>query len=327
MNFNPARILKCVGGQYLLAGQDGETGSASARGLFRKDGQTPTPGDLVETDPSGDPDLPWRITRILHRRNFLIRPTVANLDCLIITVSAADPAPDFQLADKLLTVCLVHQIEPILCITKTDLPDNLADRVEQIYAKTGITIIRSNPDDQSSHARLREILRGRVVSFAGQSGVGKSTLLNQLFGDVRMATGEISDRIGRGKHTTRHVELFPFLGGYLADTPGFTSLEMSELGVLGSDLVTGYPELARIEGQCRFVGCRHLGELGCALNNDTIDPDRLSRYRHFREELDLIKPYNTVRKAPKKITERRSQCTAAKRWWKFSRHARMKGSR
>ncbi len=295
MDFCPARILRCVGGQYLLAGSNGQIDSASARGLFRKDGQTPTPGDLVDVEASGDPDLPWRITKILPRRNFLVRPTVANLDSLIITLSAADPAPDFQLADKLLIICLVHQIEPILCITKTDLPCNQADEVEQVYAKSGITILRTNPQDLESHARLRELLKGRVVSFAGQSGVGKSTLLNQLFGDVKMATGVISDRIGRGKHTTRHVELFPFAGGYLADTPGFTSLELSEVGILGQDLVTGYPELARLEGHCRFVGCRHLGELGCALDHDTIDPDRLTRYRHFREALDLIKPYNAVR--------------------------------
>ncbi|MBP1757305.1 MAG: rsgA [Firmicutes bacterium] len=294
-DFNPARILKGVGGQYLLAGSNGDFAMASARGLFRKDGQTPTPGDLVEAEASGDPDLPWRIKTILPRRNFLIRPTVANLDSLIITLSATDPAPDFQLADKLLTICMVHQIEPILCITKTDLPDNQADIVEHIYAKTGITIIRTNPNDLVSHERLRQLLQGRVVSFAGQSGVGKSTLLNQLFGDERMATGAVSDRIGRGRHTTRHVELFPYAGGYLADTPGFTSLELSDLGVRGQDLVAGYPELERIEGQCKFVGCRHLGELGCALNHDTIDPDRLSRYRQFREELDLIKHYNTPR--------------------------------
>ena len=295
MDFSPARILRCVGGQYLLAGSNGAISSASARGLFRKDGQTPTPGDLVSVEASGDPDLPWRITKILPRRNFLVRPTVANLDCLIITLSAADPAPDFQLADKLLTICLVHKIEPILCITKTDLPANQADEVERAYAKTGIVIIRTNPQDIPSHDHLRELLQGRVVSFAGQSGVGKSTLLNQLFGDEKMATGAISDRIGRGKHTTRHVELFPYAGGFLADTPGFTSLELSELGVLGDDLVQGYPELAGLEGRCRFVGCRHLGELGCALNHDTIDPDRLNRYRQFREALDLIKPYNTVR--------------------------------
>ncbi len=285
------RILKGVGGQYLLATDAGELILASARGLFRKDGQTPTPGDLVEAKASGDPDIPLRISTIAPRKNFLVRPTVANLDCLIITVSAADPAPDYHLADKLLTVCLVNRIEPILCITKTDLPNHQAQTVEAVYQKAGVTIIPTNPNDLASHDRLRDILQGRVVSFAGQSGVGKSTLLNQLFGDERMLTGEISDRIGRGRHTTRHVELFPYAGGFLADTPGFTSFELAELGVLGSDLIYGYPELLAIEGKCRFVGCRHLGELGCALDHDTIDPDRLCRYRLFRTELDLIKPY------------------------------------
>lgn len=289
------RILKGVGGQYWLEAADGTQAVASARGLFRKDGLTPTPGDLVAVEASGDPDIPLRIVKIAPRRNYLIRPTMANLDCLIITLSAADPAPDFQLADKLLTICLLNQIEPIICITKTDRPEHQADAVEAVYRTTGITMIRTNPQDVPSHERLREILRGRVVSFAGQSGVGKSTLLNQLFGDERMLTGEISDRIGRGRHTTRHVELFPFAGGYLADTPGFTSLELSELGVLGQDLVQGYPEILAIEGRCRFVGCRHLGELGCALDHGTIDANRLSRYRQFRTELDQIKPYQTAR--------------------------------
>lgn len=302
-DFSPARILKGVGGQYVLAGSDGTTGVASARGLFRKDGLTPTPGDFVEVIPSGDPDIPWRILKILPRKNELVRPTIANLDCLIITLSATDPAPDFQLADKLLTVCWLHQIEPILCITKTDLPNNQAESIEQAYRPSGVTIVRTSPQDQSSHDFLRQLLIGRVVSFAGQSGVGKSTLLNQLFGDEKMETGAVSNRIGRGRHTTRHVELFPFSGGFLADTPGFTSLELSEFGVLGPDLVQGYPEIQAIADHCRFTGCRHLGELGCAIDRATIDSGRLARYRQFRTELDQIKPYgqsrsNTQAKSP-----------------------------
>jgi ribosome biogenesis GTPase len=294
-DFSPARILKGVGGQYVLAGSDGTTGVASARGLFRKDGLTPTPGDFVEAIPSGDPDVPWRILTILPRKNELVRPTIANLDSLIITLSATDPAPDFQLADKLLTVCWLNQIEPILCITKTDLLNNQAESIEQAYRPSGVTIVRTNPEDTSSHDFLRRLLIGRVVSFAGQSGVGKSTLLNQLFGVAKMETGAVSDRIGRGRHTTRHVELFPFSGGYLADTPGFTSLELSEFGVTGTDLEIGYPEIQTIADHCRFTGCRHLGELGCAIDRATIDPGRLARYRQFRTELDRIKPYNQSR--------------------------------
>jgi ribosome biogenesis GTPase len=290
--FNPARILKGVGGQYWLAGSDQTIAIASARGLFRKDNLVPTPGDLVEAVASGDPDNPWRILRILPRRNSLLRPSMANLDLLIITLSAADPAPDYHLADKLLTVCFVNRIEPVICITKTDLPGHQAALIEANYDKTGVALIRTSATDNSSHEQLRHLLTGHVVSFAGQSGVGKSTLLNQLFGSEKMPTGEISDRIGRGRHTTRHVELFPFLGGYLADTPGFTSFELDELGVTSDQLIQGYPELQAIEDRCRFAGCRHLGDLGCAIDHDTINPDRLNRYRQFREALEKIKPYD-----------------------------------
>jgi ribosome biogenesis GTPase len=294
-DFTQARILKGVGGLYLLAGAGEATGLASARGLFRKDGLIPTPGDLVEAVSSGDPDVPFRIVRILPRKNYLIRPTVANLDTLIITLSALNPPPDYHLADKLLTVCLLNRIEPILCITKTDLPGQQAAAIEAVYQPAGLPIIRTSPGDTLSHDRLRRLVAGRVVSLAGQSGVGKSTLLNQLFGEEIMPVGRVSDRIGRGRHTTRHVELFPFAGGFLADTPGFTALELPELGVKGSDLIAGYPELQAIEGQCRFAGCRHCGELGCAVDRATIDPGRLARYRQFRSELDRISPYNLPR--------------------------------
>jgi len=165
-DFSPARILKGVGGQYVLAGSDGTTGVASARGLFRKDGLTPTPGDFVEAIPSGDPDVPWRILTILPRKNELVRPTIANLDSLIITLSATDPAPDFQLADKLLTVCWLNQIEPILCITKTDLLNNQAESIEQAYRPSGVTTC---PD------RIRKI-RAVTTFCAVCSSVGWSVL-------------------------------------------------------------------------------------------------------------------------------------------------------
>ncbi len=286
-----ARILKGVGGQYWLHLADNQIGLASARGIFRKDGRVPTPGDFATCAPSGDLDVPWRMTAILPRHNLLLRPAIANLDMLIITLSAEEPAPDYYLADKLLTVCLVNDIEPLICVTKTDLVQADARPIGQCYRAAGCTVVYTNPHDTASHDLLRQLLAGRVVSLAGQSGVGKSTLLNQLFGVTRMATGEISERIGRGRHTTRHVELFPFAGGYLADTPGFSSLEMNELGIASTDLETGYPEIKAVSGQCRFTGCRHLGDLGCAVPAAGIDPGRLERYRFFRTQLDSIDPY------------------------------------
>jgi ribosome biogenesis GTPase / thiamine phosphate phosphatase len=285
-----ARIMRGVGGHYWLADESGPIGIASARGLFRKIGLVPTVGDQVAYQPSGDPDVPWRLTRILPRRNCLVRPPVANLDGLVITLSAADPAPDYFLVDKLMTVCLNNQIEPLLCLTKTDLAAEWQD-VLACYAIVDCPKIEIEPDGQEGLERLRAWLRGKVVSFAGQSGVGKSTLLNRLAGDELMATGGLSVKIGRGRHTTRHVELFRHADGYIADTPGFSSFELEELGIDGSRLVAGYPEIVAVAGRCRFAGCRHLGDLGCAVPASGIDPGRLERYRFFRSQLDLVNPY------------------------------------
>jgi len=285
------RITKGVGGQYRVAFDDGLDSLSSARGIFRKDGLSPLPGDLVICAASGDPDIPWRIEQILPRRNSLVRPPLANLDGLVITLSAAEPAPDYQLADKLLTICLLNNIEPLLCLTKTDLAQAGATGLD-CYHGTGCQIIETAPDDEDSLRHLLNWMKGRVISFAGQSGVGKSTLLNRLFGEVIMPSGDLSGKIGRGKHTTRHVELFSLDGGYLADTPGFSSLELSELGITGDQLVQGYPEILSVADQCRFTGCRHIGELGCAVPDSGIDPDRLQRYRFFRLQLDSINPYS-----------------------------------
>lgn len=290
-----ARILRAVGGQYLLDDGAGFSGIAAARGIFRLEGIIPTPGDLVVYESSGDPDVPWVISEIKPRRNYLVRPALANLDRLLITAAAAEPAADFFLIDKLITVCLVNDIEPILIITKNDLASTGEDRFGPVYKPAGISIYYTSLNDKRSHDEIRALLPGRLVSFAGQSGVGKSKLLNQLFGDEMMVTGGISKKIGRGRHTTRHVELFPYAGGYLADTPGFSTLELPDLGITSDNIELGYPEITAVTNQCRFTGCRHLGDLGCAVTEAAIHPERLERYRVFREQLDKIKPYETAR--------------------------------
>lgn len=290
-----ARILRAVGGQYLLDDGAGFSGIAAARGIFRLDGIIPTPGDLVVYESSGDPDVPWVISEILPRRNYLIRPALANLDRLLITAAAAEPEADFFLIDKLITVCLVNSIEPILIITKNDLVKSGEDKFASIYEPAGIKIYNTSIGDQQSHEEIKALLPGRLVSFAGQSGVGKSTLLNLLFGDEMMETGGISKKIGRGRHTTRHVELFPYAGGYLADTPGFSTLELPDLGITSDNIELGYPEIKAVSDQCRFTGCRHLGDLGCAVTEQIIHRDRLERYRMYREQVDKIKPYETAR--------------------------------
>ena len=289
------RILSGVGGLYRIDARPGHAVLlASARGLFRKSGTVPTAGDLVDCQASGDPDRPWRIMGIHERKNFLVRPSVANLDGLIIIVSAADPPPDFMLIDKLLAVSLIHGIEPLICLTKTDLSDPEDNRLED-YKPVGCRLIQTSLTHEGGLADLVEWIHGKTVCMAGQSGVGKSTLLNRLSGVERMLVGDLSQKIGRGRHTTREVVFFPFAGGYLADTPGFSSLELYQLGITGAQLPIGYPELAERSDHCRFTGCRHVGELGCAVPGSGMAPERLRRYRELREQLDAINPWQTNR--------------------------------
>lgn len=288
-----ARILKAVGGQYWLEGDNEFNGLATARGLFRLDKITPTPGDKVYYEGSGDPDIPWRITDVLPRKNILVRPPLANLDLLLITVAAKEPAPDFYLIDKLVAACQIYNIEPVIVITKMDIATESVIDISDPYQKCGFKVYFTSQDDESAHAQIRQLLPSKIVSFAGQSGVGKSTLLNQLFGDEKMLTGALSKKAGRGKHTTRHVELFPYAGGYLADTPGFSTLDLTDLGLTSENIVFGYPEIEQVSHNCRFASCRHLGDLGCAVDEKVINPGRLERYRQFRKQLDQIKHYDS----------------------------------
>ncbi len=289
-------IIRGVGGQYWIDdGRGGEPRAAKPLGIFRKTGTTPLAGDRVTCVETGDPLIPLTVTAIHERRNALIRPAVANLDCLIVTFALQDPVPDLYLIDKLLIVCAEHRIDPILVLTKTDQLDAAGETAAEAllapYRAAGFTVLRTGFGRLDGREALLRRIAGRIVAFAGQSGVGKSTLLNDLFGSELMETGEISGRAGRGRHTTRHVELFPFAGGYIADTPGFSSLELETLGVGAAAVVAAYPEIAAAEGRCRFVGCRHIGEAGCAVDPAAVDAGRLERYRYFRNLIDAIKPY------------------------------------
>ncbi len=284
------QILRGKGGLYWVGLTDGTILLSSARGLFRKDKLVPTTGDKVEVTPSGDTDRPWQIQEILPRRNYLRRPAIANLDGLIITVSVKDPAPDFLLVDKLLAICYSNQIEPLLLVTKTDL-DGVTDFITSQYEPTGCLIYLSAPEDDRAVLGLEAWLPGRTACLAGSSGVGKSSLLNRLKGSPVMTVGAVSERIGRGRQTTREVVLFPYAGGYLGDTPGFSVLELAETGMTGQELAFNYPEIARVSDQCYFRDCRHLAEPGCAVPQSGIHPERLARYKVLRTELDEIEPY------------------------------------
>ena len=286
-------IVKGVGGSYEIHLTEAGTVTAKPRGIFRKERTTPTIGDHVDVELSGDPDIPYVITAIHQRKNLMIRPSVANLDIMILTISPVSPAPDFKLLDKLLILCEKQGIKPVIWITKTDLEEEETARIRTVYADAGFPVFTSSVDGFSDMAGIRDLFHGNTVGFAGQSGVGKSTLCNILTGFTGMEVGEISDRLKRGKHTTRHVELFPVDDGYLMDTPGFSSLELADIGIVEEDVRYGYPELLRIDGKCRFQDCRHTGELGCAIEEAQMDPGRLERYREFVTFLVKNKTYHT----------------------------------
>ena len=279
------RITKGIGGEYSILLEDGDLVLAKPRGIFRNRKVIPTVGDFCEVEPSGDPDIPYTIVSIAERKNLLIRPSVANIDVLIIAVSTTDPEPDLKLLDKLLILCPKLDISPLIWLTKTDLSREKADALIKEYSDAGFRVVESSHDQMLPIEQIREIFSGNTVGIAGQSGVGKSTLCHRLTGMEHIEVGNISERLHRGKHTTRHVEIFPFEGGFLIDTPGFSSLDVDRIGIEENDLIGGYPELLRVSGKCRFLACRHNGELGCKIEESGISEGRLARYREF---LDII---------------------------------------
>jgi len=297
-----AVLMRGIGGNYLLADRHGVVGIATIRGILRREGMVPTIGDHVQYSASGDPDVPYRIDLILPRRNLLPRPPISNLDLLFVTVSAAEPSPDLFLVDKLLILCAVHDIRPVVCVTKCDLDRESADQIRMVYADAGFSVHTAGFDlacgFETDLESLRREIDGHIVGIAGQSGVGKSTLLNRMAERDLMPTGDISMRIRRGRHTTRRVELFPFEGGYMADTPGFSMLDLWEAGVTGEQVLLGYPEILRVGEPCRFQGCRHISEPGCAVEAAGIDTGRLERYRRFRSALDAVDPFAKRRPPP-----------------------------
>lgn len=287
-----AVIIRGVGGHYTLHRHAPPfEGLAYLRGILRQSDVRPLAGDRVIYEPSNDPDIPYVVNQILPRRNVSVRPAVANLDVLVLTASVVKPRPDFFLLDRLIVYCRASGIEPVMLITKTDLAATkskaaLLDALKQNYANADVPIYTDGfDDDDTDLLRFMERIRGRIVAFAGQSGVGKSTKLNRLLGKTMSETGDVSGKIERGRHTTRETTLFPLEdGGYLADTPGFSVLNLADLEVTPEVLRDGYAEFDQLRGVCRFLDCRHDGDLGCAVSDDIIHPERLDRYRKLIEE-------------------------------------------
>lgn len=232
-----------------------------ARGIFRKEHISPLVGDRVRASKQGSRGM---VEEILPRKNCLIRPPVANLDTLFIVVSTTQPEPNFLVIDRLCAIAQVKGIEPVILISKNDLCDG--GNICETYKKAGFTSFFASGITGEGVDEMKTLIRNHVGAFTGNSGVGKSSLLNMIDPRLSLNTGEISKKLGRGRHTTRTVELFETCGGYIADTPGFSALETGKYEpILKDDLQYAFREFEPYIGKCRFTGCSHTKETGCAV--------------------------------------------------------------
>ncbi len=271
------QIIKIVSNQYTVLTADNKQINTVAMGKLRL-GLKPVVGDLVEYD---ELEGQYGIQRIMPRKNFLIRPAIANIDQAMIVMSAVEPDFSSLLVDKLVFLICYADIEPIIVITKMDLVDE-NDKVYNFiedYRKAGYTVILSGHDLTIDD--IKNQLKNRITVLTGQSGVGKSTILNKLDKDFAAATQEISQAMGRGKHTTRHTQLYPVAGGWIADTPGFSSLDLSRIDA--KILASKIPDFQNVE-KCRFNDCAHINEPNCAIKKG-VEEKRISsiRYQHYVE--------------------------------------------
>ncbi len=256
-------ILRCVGGFYYVQADDGVEYECRARGLFRKTGMTPLAGDRVVI--STQEDGSGFVLEVLPRRNFLIRPPVANLDYLVVVASIVEPDPNLLVLDKMLVIAEANGITPLVVINKADLADT--GWLYEVYQKSGYQVFAVSALQPETVEPLRAAIAGKTSAFAGNTGVGKSSLLNVLAPGLSLQTQEISKKLGRGRHTTRIASLFALPGGgYLVDTPGFSSVDMG-MGkpILKEMLPDCFPEFEPYLGQCKFTSCSHTGEAGCAI--------------------------------------------------------------
>lgn len=298
-------VLKGIGGFYYVL--SGETVfECKARGIFRKNDMTPLTGDRVNFSILDEEKRKGNLDEILLRTSQLTRPAVSNIDQLIAVIAVTSPIPDFLLLDKLLVTACKENINAVICLNKIDLDsgDNRTGIVD-IYRSAGYKVILTSKNTNEGIEELKEVLKTKITVFAGQSGVGKSTLLNSIMENYIMQTGNLSIKNERGKHTTRHAELVPLeCGGFIVDTPGFSSFELEEID--REELQLYYPEITGFSDKCRFSGCSHINEPDCAVkeavNIGRINIGRYERYvglyRYLKQIYDAKykKYYNKEKK-------------------------------
>ena len=279
-------IIKAISGFYYVETECGIV-ECKAKGVFRKKGITPLVGDTVVIEDN-------TVSEVLPRKNEMLRPPAANLDRVLTIVSASDPEPNLFVLDKIIAVCEFKGIEPVIVVTKTDLKDGR--ELYELYKNAGYTVILTNPSVDNLE-EIREVLKGKITLFVGNTGVGKSTLLNRIFPNLELKTAEISTKLGRGRHTTRHVEMYKLPeGGYVADTPGFSTVEPEQYDrILKEDLQHCFKEFEEYIGKCKFQDCSHRVEKGCAvleaLNDGKIAKSRHESYTMIYEDAAKIKEW------------------------------------
>lgn len=285
-------ILKGIGGFYYVEAADKKIYECKARGVFRKEKIIPLAGDNVTI--SVDENNKNSIDRIHERKNFFNRPPVANVDKLVIVSSTCDPKPNLLIIDRLTAVAVFKGVKPIIVFTKDDLSS--ADEYTEIYKNAGFSVFSVSNETGEGVEDVKQCLENGISVFTGNSGVGKSSLINRILPGMELETGEISRKLGRGRHTTRHVELYPFGNGYIADTPGFSSLDFETNDLIRKDeLADCFPDFAEYLGKCKFSSCAHVNDKGCqiveAVRNGKIEKSRHESYVTMFNEVKNIKDW------------------------------------
>ena len=289
------KIIKGIAGFYYIYAEDGNIYECKAKGIFRKDNFKPLVGDNVEITVLNEEEKEGSVTSILPRRNSLIRPAVANVDQAFLIFAMENPKPNFLLLDRFLIMMKQQEIPAVICFNKKDVGEKEEmEKLYEIYTGCGYRVVLSSTYEGEGMDEIHEILKGKTTVVAGPSGVGKSSITNCMQGEVQMETGEISKKLTRGKHTTRHSQVIPVeKNTFLVDTPGFSSLYLTDMKE--EELRDYFPEFVMYEPQCRFQGCMHIHEPGCAvkkaLSEGKISQQRYDNYLALYEELKEKRRY------------------------------------
>lgn len=278
-------IVKGIGGFYYVEAAD-TIYECKAKGIFRKKKITPVAGDrvLITVRDNGENT----IDEILERKNSFVRPQVANVDQMLMVSSVVEPTANTVIIDKMIVIAEKKGIEPVIIFTKCDLSDD--SELSEIYRRAGFKVFSLGSDD-SCLEEIKELLNGKITFLTGNTGVGKSTLINKLYPSLNLATGEISDKLGRGKHTTRQAELYKLFGGYVIDTPGFSSLDFLRCEtVMKDELQLYFREFEEVRDKCLFPDCLHVCEKGCAVI-EKVEKGEISRSRH----LSYVSVFNEIK--------------------------------